>query len=115
MLFRSGRDESPALSFYKPFEPGPSVVKPLSQLVTLLIRCELGAAVERTTAVLELVERYDRECERQLRRRGFLGFDDLKILMGPWIAGPGAGLGQENLEFRLDAQGRHWLLDEFHR
>ena len=108
-----GRDEAPVLQHYKPFQPGPSVGKPLSRMVTLLIDCELGAAVERTTAVLELVERYDRECERRLRRRGLLGFDDLKILMGAWMAGPGAGLGQDHIDFRLDAQGRHWLLDEF--
>ncbi len=108
-----GRDEAPALKLYKPFEPGPSVGKPLGQMVRLLINCELGAAVERTSAVLELVERYDRECDRRLRRRGLLGFDDLKGLMSGWMTGPGAGVDPDRIDFRLDVRGRHWLLDEF--
>lgn len=108
-----GRDEAPILKLYKTFQPGPSVGTPLRQMVRLLIDCELGAAVERTTAVLELVERYDRECDRRLRRRGMLGFDDLKSLMGSWMAGPGAAMDPDRIDFRLDGRGRHWLLDEF--
>lgn len=108
-----GHDEAPVLKLHKTFEPGPSVGKPLGRMVRLLIECELGAAVERTSAVLELVERYDRECDRRLRRRGLLGFDDLKGLMSGWMTGPGAGMDPDRIDFRLDARGRHWLLDEF--
>ncbi len=83
------------------------------ELFYLLAGCELAAAVARTRAVAELVERLDGECERRLRRKGLLGFDDVKILMGRWTRDEESRVRREAVDFRLDARYDHWLLDEF--
>jgi len=82
-------------------------------VVRLLAACELSAAVSRTRAVADLVARLDDECERRLRNRGLLGFDDVKVLMGRWTADEEARGRREAVDFRLDARYDHWLLDEF--
>ncbi len=82
-------------------------------MVKLLAGCELAAAVARTRAVADLVAALDAECERRLRRRGLLGFDDVKLLMGRWAGDEEARLRREAVDFRLDARHDHWLLDEF--
>ncbi|HVJ46667.1 MAG TPA: 3'-5' exonuclease, partial [Luteolibacter sp.] len=55
----------------------------------------------------------DKLCEERLRKRGLLGFDDVKVLMGQWVSGEDARLRREAVDFRLDARYDHWLLDEF--
>ncbi|BCU77300.1 UvrD-helicase domain-containing protein [Luteolibacter sp. LG18] len=82
-------------------------------VVRLLAACELAAAVARTKAVAELVSRLDAECERRLRSRGLLGFDDVKVLMGRWAADEESRTRRQAVDFRLDARYDHWLLDEF--
>lgn len=79
----------------------------------LLAGCELAAAVARTRAVADLVAALDGECERRLRRKGLLGFDDVKLLMGRWTTDEEARVRREAVDFRLDARYDHWLLDEF--
>ena len=82
-------------------------------LFRLLAGCELAAAVARTRAVADLVARLDGECERRLRRKGLLGFDDVKQLMGRWTRDEESRVRREVVDFRLDARYDHWLLDEF--
>ncbi|MFD0895446.1 UvrD-helicase domain-containing protein [Luteolibacter ambystomatis] len=82
-------------------------------VVRLLAACELSASVARTRAVADLVARLDGECERRLRNRGLLGFDDVKVLMGRWAGDEEARGRREAVDFRLDARYDHWLLDEF--
>ncbi|WP_343225920.1 UvrD-helicase domain-containing protein [Luteolibacter marinus] len=83
------------------------------EVFRLLAGCELAAAVARTRAVAELVAGLDGECERRLRRKGLLGFDDVKQLMGRWTRDEESRLRREAVDFRLDARYDHWLLDEF--
>jgi len=83
------------------------------ELFSLAASCELAAAVSRTAAVGDLVRRLDEECQRRLRNRGLLGFDDVKVLMGAWTRSEEARLRREAVDFRLDARYDHWLLDEF--
>ena len=101
------------LKYYKEFSPGPAAEKAFLSMFRLLAACELAAAVERTKAVIGLVGRYDRECQRRLRQRGMLGFDDVKVLMGEWTLSEEKRLQREAVDFRLDARYQHWLLDEF--
>ena len=101
------------LRHFKPFEAGPVVEGLLGEIMRLLAACELSAAVLRTRSVMDLVRWYDLECERRLRRRGMLGFDDVKFLMGRWIENEEQRLRREAVDFRLDARYQHWLLDEF--
>ena len=83
------------------------------ELFALAAGCELSAAVKRTQAIGQLMEKLDEECHRHLRRRGLLGFDDVKSLMGSWVRSEDDRLRREAVDFRLDARYDHWLLDEF--
>ncbi|RYD32412.1 MAG: hypothetical protein EOP85_21770, partial [Verrucomicrobiaceae bacterium] len=85
----------------------------LRDMIRLAARCEMAAALHRTRAVREVVSVYDSRCENGLRKRGMLGFDDVKILMGGWVKSEDARLRREAVDFRLDARHEHWLLDEF--
>ncbi len=91
----------------------PAVSAKWRELFRLLAGCELAAAVARTRAVAELVSHLDGECERRLRRKGLLGFDDVKLLMGRWTRDEESRVRREAVDFRLDARYDHWLLDEF--
>ncbi len=102
-----------ALKYYKEFHIGGPAGEALREMVNLAARCEMAAALSRTRAVRDVVAVYDARCESQLRRRGLLGFDDVKVLMGEWVKGEDARLRREAVDFRLDARYEHWLLDEF--
>ena len=102
-----------AVKYYKEFLIGGPAGDALRDMVHLAARCEMAAALHRTRAVREVVSVYDGICQKQLRRRGLLGFDDVKVLMGEWVKGEDARLRREAVDFRLDARHEHWLLDEF--
>ena len=109
----SGENGPMAVKYYKEFLIGGPAGDALRDLVRLAARCEMAAALHRTRAVREVVAVYDACCERLLRRRGLLGFDDVKVLMGEWVNSEDARLRREAVDFRLDARYEHWLLDEF--
>lgn len=98
---------------YKEFTIGGSTGETLRAMVRLAACCEMTAALLRTRAIREVVSIYDELCEKRLRRKGLLGFDDVKILMGEWAASEDARLRREAVDFRLDSRIDHWLLDEF--
>jgi len=101
------------LQFHKTFIIAGPAGDALREMVLLAANCELAAALLRTRAVRDVISVYDARCESQLRRRGMLGFDDVKILMGHWVRDEDARLRREAVDFRLDARYEHWLLDEF--
>lgn len=101
------------LRYHKEFTVEGGTAEALRQLARLAARCELDAAVLRTRAIHEVVRAYDRECERLLRSRGRLGFEDVKLMMEQWIHSEEARLRRESIDFRLDSRTDHWLLDEF--
>ena len=101
------------VKFQKDFAIGGAAGDGLRKVVELAARCELAAALARTRAVREVMAVYDARCEQRLRRRGRLGFDDVKFLMGEWAQSEDARLRREAVDFRLDARFEHWLLDEF--
>lgn len=109
----AGGDGPLRVKFQKDFLIGGPASDALRDIVNLAARCEMAAALLRTRAVREVVSVYDARCEKQLRRRGLLGFDDVKVLMGEWVKGENARLRREAVDFRLDARYEHWLLDEF--
>ena len=108
-------------------EPGPVEVKEGRKMLTipyeqwinwqglfrLAIDCEMASAVAKTQAVGELMEQIDQEHLNQLRKRGLLSFDDVKILLGEWSQSEDARLRRELIDYRLDGRYDHWLLDEF--
>ncbi|MEI6655924.1 MAG: UvrD-helicase domain-containing protein, partial [Verrucomicrobiota bacterium] len=105
--------EALEVRYYKDFVIGGTAGVTLREALELAARCEMAAAVLRTRAVREVVAGYDRLCESRLRRRGLLGFEDVKFLMGAWATAEAARLRREAVDFRLDARYDHWLLDEF--
>lgn len=114
VLAAAGDGNGPlSVKFQKEFMIGGPPGDALRDLVLLAARCEMASALHRTHAVREVVAVYDARCESQLRRRGMLGFDDVKILMGEWVGNEDARLRREAVDFRLDARHEHWLLDEF--
>ena len=101
------------LKFHKPFRFHGPGADALRGMVLLAAHCEMAAACHRTRAVRDVVSVFDRLADVRLRRRGLLGFDDVKRLMGEWVQGEDARLRREVVDFRLDARYEHWLLDEF--
>lgn len=101
------------LAFYKPFAITGMAAEALREMVNLAARCEFAAALSRTRGVEGVIAGYDGLVERELRRKGKLGFDDVKRLMGRWMGDEDARLRREAVDFRLDSNYGHWLLDEF--
>lgn len=113
ILNSAGADGPLQVKFYKEFLIVGPTADALRAAVMLAAHCEMAAALARTRAVREVVAVYDALCERDLRRKGLLGFDDLKELMGQWVSSEDARLLRQAVDFRLDARYDHWLLDEF--
>ena len=101
------------LKFHKTFVFSGPPCDALREMICLAARCEFAAALLRTRAVREVVSVYDAICEKKLRRRGLLGFNDVKLLMGRWVTSSDAEILRSEVDFRLDARYDHWLLDEF--
>ncbi len=113
-IFKAAEADGPLrVKFQKEFMIGGPGGEALRDAVLLAARCEMAAALVRTRAVREVVAVYDTLCERDLRRKGLLSFEDLKELMGQWVKSEDARLRREAVDFRLDARYDHWLLDEF--
>jgi len=113
VLEQAGASGAMELKFYKPFSFHGPGADALRGMVRLAAQCEMAAACHRTRAVRDVVSVFDRLADVRLRRRGLLGFDDVKRLMGEWVQGEDARLRREVVDFRLDARYEHWLLDEF--
>lgn len=101
------------VAYFKPFAITGMAAEALREMVHLAARCEFAAALSRTSGVEGVIAAYDSLVERELRRKGKLGFDDVKRLMGAWMGGEEARLRREAVDFRLDSNYGHWLLDEF--
>lgn len=101
------------VSFYKPFTITGLAAEALREMVYLAARCEFAAALSRTRGVEGVIAAYDALVEQELRKKGRLGFDDVKRLMGKWMSDEDARLRREAVDFRLDSNYGHWLLDEF--
>ncbi len=109
----SGATGDLELQYYKPFVLPAPALEAISRLTWLAARAEMAAAVARTRAIEAVVAGYDELAASRLRRRGLLGFDDVKQLMGEWSRREDARVRRELVDFRLDARYDHWLLDEF--
>lgn len=109
----SAKGESLDVKAWKNFTITGIAAQCLRELLELAARCEFAAALSRTRGIHEVIAFYDLLIERELRGKGKLGFDDVKRLMGAWMNNEDARLMREAVDFRLDANYHHWLLDEF--
>jgi len=115
---------SAAIKFSKTVhELGPNACEPLRRLFQWIVGGELNAKLERTRGVRALLAQYEAAYSERVRRCGLLTFQDVQLL----LAGGGAGNAEDSpiftqipgdddrlrIDYRLDAQYDHWLLDEF--
>ncbi len=103
----------------------PAFSRRLGHLLDFFLYCEIAPHLERTRGIHRLLQAYEARYHDRVRRGGFLGFDDVQLLLsGRLDAGPdetspalSLGLGADparlNIDFRLDTRFDHWLLDEF--
>jgi ATP-dependent helicase/nuclease subunit A len=80
---------------------------------------ELARRLARTQGLHRVLHGYEARYDATVRRAGRLTFADLQRLLLPEAGGPrlsSSGAGAEArlaIDWRLDAQFEHWLLDEF--
>ncbi|MEM6909980.1 MAG: UvrD-helicase domain-containing protein [Verrucomicrobiota bacterium] len=87
---------------------GPLAAK-LAGLAGSWLREEVRNLVRRTQGVYGLLKKFESAYEVGVRRRGRLGFSDVKLVLSDGVS----EALREQLNFRLDARFDHWLLDEF--
>lgn len=82
-------------------------------VVEAIVAAELNRRLEITRGIHDVLAYYESVYHDQVRRAGRLTFADVQRLLEP---GDERGLGPEQrqlIDWRLDAQFDHWLLDEF--
>jgi ATP-dependent exoDNAse (exonuclease V) beta subunit len=88
----------------------------LARVLHYCIAWELELKLERTRGIFRLLKTFEENYDAQVRRTGRLMFDDLPLLLAP-VEGQvllgGKGPNRLDLEYRLDGEFDHWLLDEF--
>ncbi|MEZ5304473.1 MAG: UvrD-helicase domain-containing protein [Verrucomicrobiales bacterium] len=111
---------------------GPGECAAAFAIVRKVMRDELEVWASRTRGIWNVLNLYERYYHKLVRDQGKLRFDDLPLLLtgtgepgretgapplsgrdGDPIAGDPALPAKLNIEYRLDAKFRHWLLDEF--
>ena len=91
----------------------------LAVLVRRVMGGEITRRLEMTRGIAELLRGYEAVYHDAVRRAGKLGFDDVRRLLEPGDGGPVLSCGEaaaENrlaINYRLDGEIDHWLLDEF--
>ena len=90
-----------------------AVRKLLWRLFSMAVR----TAIKKTQALHACLTGFERAYELENRRKGYLSFGDYVILLSAWLA-PLSRQDEvrevvEEIQFRLDSQIKHWLLDEF--
>ena len=100
----------------------PAARTALRELVAAVAGGELARRLERTRGIFAVLQGYERTYHETVRRAGRLTFADvLRLLLpaagAPTLSGGAAAARAEEarltIDWRLDAQFDHWLLDEF--
>lgn len=105
------------------FSPDPDFAKALVAFAEALIAAELRRRLETTKGLFALLRTYEQRYHDAVRRNGRMTFADVERLLRPDAGGPLLASGEDVVEnvgerrlaidWRLDAQFDHWLLDEF--
>ena len=100
----------------------PAASRALQAVVVAIVREEIERRMEMTRGLYAVLSGYERIYHDSVRRGGSLTFADVQRLLLPAAGGPllRSGLSSEDqeelrlaIDWRLDAQFDHWLLDEF--
>ena len=105
----------------KEYTLSPSVCTHLGPLLDHFLACEIQPPLQRTAGIFDLVLGYEARYHDTVRRAGKLGFEDIQLMLSGMLpgAGPETSLGLDgsdgrlSIDYRLDGQFDHWLLDEF--
>jgi len=106
------------------FSPDPAFAKVLVAFAEALIAAELRRRLETTKGLFALLRTYEQRYHDAVRRNGRMTFADVERLLRPDAGGPLLASGEDAsegspgerrlaIDWRLDAQFDHWLLDEF--
>lgn len=92
-------------------------IQALRRLLWRLFSMAVRKAIKKTHALHACLTGFERAYDLENRRKGHLTFSDYVILLSAWLA-PLARKEEvkqivEEIQFRLDSQIKHWLLDEF--
>lgn len=104
--------------------PEPALAKALVAFAEALIAAELRRRLETTKGLFALLRTYEQRYHDAVRRNGRMTFADVERLLRPDAGGPLLASGEDlpddstgerrlAIDWRLDAQFDHWLLDEF--
>ncbi len=93
---------------------GPPAAAALLAVVAGLAGAELGRRLEMTRGIFAVLQGYDAVYHAMVRRGGRLTFADITRLLQPaTLTRVADAEGRLLIDWRLDAQLDHWLLDEF--
>ena len=88
----------------------------LARMMRHCITCELENKLIQTKGIHNLLDLFEEYYDDQVRKAGRLTFSDFPMLLAPNKNSPilgGRGPNRLDIEYRLDGQFDHWLLDEF--
>lgn len=114
-----GAGRAVALEFFKKKQDlTPAASEALAVLVRRVVGGELARHLAMTRGVAEVLRSYEAVYHDAVRRAGKLGFDDVRRLLEPGADVPtltqfAPGAGRLAIDYRLDAEIDHWLIDEF--
>ncbi len=97
---------------------GPEAGQALRALVTGIVGAELARRLETTQGMFAVLRAYEEVYDHLVRRAGRLTFADVQRLLRPdsgaqLLSREEAADARLFIDWRLDAQIDHWLLDEF--
>lgn len=104
--------------FKKPQQLSASACVALRECARHVIGGELARRLETTRGIHAVLRGYETIYHETVRRAGKLTFGDVQRLLTPGAGAPGLtrdeeGDGRLFIDYRLDAEIDHWLLDEF--
>ncbi|RFC44768.1 MAG: ATP-dependent helicase/nuclease subunit A [Verrucomicrobia bacterium] len=105
----------------KEYPIAPALCNSLVILVHHYLHCFISPNLERTRGIHQLLDLYEQSYNQQIRRAGKLGFEDIQMLLNGSLIPTqhrhqlslDGGEGRLHVDYRLDGQFDHWLLDEF--
>lgn len=110
-------DPPTAVDYYrKPYDLPPSLWPPMRAALANLVAVEIERSIRGTRGTHALLTQYERLYAESQGREGRLSFDDLARALSHPAPAPSLTPGAVDrlyIDYRMDGQLDHWLLDEF--
>lgn len=105
--------EEVEVTFRKKVKLTPSQAQKLGAAIQVICYEELRVKGVHTEAIHAVVKQYEAVYHERVREKGKISFADLTHLLGKWQQNEEERVKRELMDYRLDAERDHWLLDEF--